>query len=708
MTTAIPEGALVLAGGGHSHALLLRRWAMQPKRRPHRPVILVSRHSTALYSGMVPGVIAGIYQRQHAAIDLRRLADRAGVALVIAEITGVDRAGHRLELSQRPPLRFGLLSLDVGAETKPTGGMPIKPLEPALTFLAAEDQAIRSGDAAPFCVVGSGLAAVEVVLALRHRWPERSLRLQAFPERLNTRVLQALKRHRIELQPPAQPWPGPSLHCTGSRAPGWLQATGLPVDQNGRLITDQHLQVEGETLIFASGDCAVIRSDPRPASGVWAVRAARPLAVNLEARSRGGTTRPWRPQRQALQLLGLSGSEPQALALRGAWRLGPFRWLWWWKQRIDRRFMAGFQQLQAMDRSEPTEAMACRGCAAKLAASPLAVALSEAGLSSAAQQPEDAAELLTAGTAGSTWLQSVDGFPALVSDPWRNARLTALHACSDLWASGATVTSAQAVITVPAVSSPLQSELLRQTLAGLQSALEPQGAALIGGHTLEARHPTPSPASLGIQVTLCVNGQVRRKHTRSGWSKRGLQRGDQLLLSRPLGTGVLFAAAMQGAADADDLDRAERMMSSSQHSLLEQLLSEETEEEELHACTDITGFGLLGHLGEMLDDDCRLQLDAWTIPSLNGALELLEAGHYSSLAPANRSAWHWLDASDGNAGPRIHLNLEGLQIGGSRHRAVLELLVDPQTCGPLLIGCSETLATRLESLHAWHRIGCVL
>ena len=90
MTTAIPEGALVLAGGGHSHALLLRRWAMKPKRRPHRAVILVNRHSTALYSGMVPGVIAGIYQRQDAAIDLRRLADRAGVALVIAEITGLD------------------------------------------------------------------------------------------------------------------------------------------------------------------------------------------------------------------------------------------------------------------------------------------------------------------------------------------------------------------------------------------------------------------------------------------------------------------------------------------------------------------------------------------------------------------------------------------------------------------------------------------
>ena len=87
MTTAVPEDALVLAGGGHSHALVLRRWAMHPERRPRRPVILVNRHSTALYSGMVPGLIAGIYQRQDAAIDLRHLAARAGVALVISAIT---------------------------------------------------------------------------------------------------------------------------------------------------------------------------------------------------------------------------------------------------------------------------------------------------------------------------------------------------------------------------------------------------------------------------------------------------------------------------------------------------------------------------------------------------------------------------------------------------------------------------------------------
>ena len=83
-------GPLLLAGGGHSHALLLKRWAMQPRLRPDRLIVLINRCSTALYSGMVPGLIAGVYQRDELAIDLRQLCDRAGVAFMAAEIQGLS------------------------------------------------------------------------------------------------------------------------------------------------------------------------------------------------------------------------------------------------------------------------------------------------------------------------------------------------------------------------------------------------------------------------------------------------------------------------------------------------------------------------------------------------------------------------------------------------------------------------------------------
>ena len=193
---------------------------------------------------------------------------------------------------------------------------------------------------------------------------------------------------------------------------------------------------------------------------------------------------------------------------------------------------------------------------------------------------------------------------------------------------------------------------------------------------MESRSAAPVPASLGVQITLTVNGSS----SKPPWLKTGTRNGDALLISRPLGTGVLFAGAMSGVTRAADLDTALQSMTCSQHMLLEQL---ESVRRDIHACTDITGFGLLGHLGEMLHNrpGLRVQLDGHAIPAYPGALELFERGISSSLAPSNRAAWRWLD------GP--------VQLQEPPSSALLELLVDPQTCGPLLLVCSREAAALL-------------
>ena len=665
-------GQLLLAGGGHSHALVLKRWAMQPQRRPQHSITLVNRTSSALYSGMVPGLIAGLYQRDELAIDLRQLCDRAGVAFVEAEITGLNLQQKCLSLRNRPQLHFDLLSLDVGAESRPSAtGIPIKPLEASLAFLENEGER----DPRPLRVIGAGAAGLEVVLALRRRWPERALQLQQRRGQLDPTLQQVLQQARITLIDDDAPHSGPCLLCTGSQGPAWLATAGLPLDPDGRIRTDRCLRVEGHPSLFASGDCAVISTAPRPASGVWAVRAGRPLATNLEAACQDRPLRPWHPQRQALQLIG--SDQDAAWARWGAWRLGPSPLLWRLKQHIDRTFMDGFQQPAAMADAAP---MACRGCAAKLPAQPLAAALDRVGLGG---KPEDAAPL----DEHPGLLQSMDGFPALVSDPWLNGRLTALHACSDLWACGAAVTSAMATITLPMLPGDEQQELLVQTLSGIRSVLDEQGAELIGGHTMESRSATPVPASLGIQITLTVNGT---SSSNKPWRKSGLRRGDALLISRPLGTGVLFAGAMAGATSARDLDTALSGMACSQHTLLQQV---EPVREAIHACTDITGFGLLGHLGEMLESDSGLtvQLDGHAIPAYPGVLDLFDRGVSSTLAPSNRASWRWLD------GP--------VRVNQPPSASLLELLVDPQTCGPLLLACSRGAAKQLIQDGPWIQIG---
>ncbi len=697
MKTAPPRHQLVLAGGGHSHVLVLRRWVMRPQTRPALTrICLVNRCSTALYSGLLPAVVAGLLPRDAAAIDLRRLCTLAGVSFIAAEITGVNSVTRELVLADRPPLRFRRLSLDVGAVTAiepgQGEGLAVKPLEP---FLAWSDALPPGGE---LVIRGGGAAAVELALALTARGNRCRLLLRgeslqlgsAAANRIGERLLAEAGIAVQRLAPAGQ---GADLACTGSAAPAWLAASGLPVAAgSGRVLTHPSLEVIDHPGLFASGDCGLIAVDPRPASGVWAVRAAPVLAENLR-RSLADPPqplRPWRPQPRALQLLGDGGLHPEgprALALFGPLALGPAAWIWHWKQRIDRAFMDRFAGLAPMaaadagDAAGTPEPMACHGCAAKLGSAPLTAALARLAPGAEAPAPEDAAVVSRDGD-GVLGLQSVDGFPALVDDPWLNGRLTTLHACSDLWASAAAVESAQALVTVPAAAAELQEEWLFQSLAGVRSVLEPLGARLIGGHTLEARD------GAGLSLALVVNGRVpAARH----WGKGPLRAGEALLLSRPIGTGVLFAAAMAGRAAPEWIDAALATMQGSQAPLVELLAAHGC-----RACTDITGFGLLGHLGEMLaataasDAEVEVVLDAAAIPALPGAIELLGQGFASSLAPANAAALALLD------GP---VRLAGA--GGGHAAATLRgLLIDPQTCGPLLAAVpQEQAAAAVAALH---------
>ena len=754
---SLPEPArqrLLLAGGGHSHALLLRMWAMRPQLRPAgTEITLVSRCGSSLYSGMVPGLVAGIYQRSQCAIDLRQLCRQAGVRFVLAEIEGLDVAARRLRLLGRPPLTYELLSLDVGAVTTPgqvaavgssaegvaaagsaavetasadtvadaragldavacagadagwaaagATPMPVKPLEPFLAWCERLEPGRR------LRLRGGGAAAVELALALRRRGTDcvlllRGDSLHLGSEAANRAGERLLRRAGVAIARQAPPQAPADLLCTGSRAPAWLTAAGLPVDPaSGRVLSQADLTVCGHDELFVSGDCGLIHSDPRPPSGVWAVRAAPVLAENLRRRLRdpGAPLRRWRPQRWALQLLAdgstAAGAQPgespppfAALALWGPFAVGPSTALGRWKDHIDRRFMRRLGTADGAPEAPAAgtmPAMACRGCAAKLAAAPLAAALARLDPAGPAPSAEDAVPLGRSET-GALLLQSIDGFPALVEDPWLNARLTTLHACSDLWACGARVDSVQALVTVPQAAPDLQEEQLVQSLAGVRSVLEPLGARLIGGHTLESRDGAGPSLALTVQGPVVVGDP---------WPKGPLQPGDALLLSRPLGSGVLLAAAMAGAAEAADVDGLLAGLQGSQAPLVALLAAHGC-----HACTDITGFGLLGHLGEMvaLSPGLGVHLDAEAIPAWPGALALLRRGFASTLAPANARALALLE------GP-IHLvTPDGEPLAaptpGSPAAARRDLLLDPQTCGPLLAALpGERAAAALAALH---------
>ena len=147
---------LVLAGGGHTHALILLRWAMNPQLRPKCLITLINRESSTIYSGMFPGLIAGLYQLDKASIDLRLLADRAGVSFVVGEIESLDLSHNRLFLQRRPSIEFSRLSLDVGSDTfvddaiaqvikNKSLAIPIKPFDKCFKWIKLFDKSSLDG-----------------------------------------------------------------------------------------------------------------------------------------------------------------------------------------------------------------------------------------------------------------------------------------------------------------------------------------------------------------------------------------------------------------------------------------------------------------------------------------------------------------------------------------------------------------------------------
>jgi selenide,water dikinase len=415
---------------------------------------------------------------------------------------------------------------------------------------------------------------------------------------------------------------------------------------------------------------------------VFAVRAAPILAANLARAVQGfplqGPNSQFRPQSNFLTLIGLGApDQPDALAIRGAWALRG-KLFWRLKNWIDQRFIRRFNELPAMDAPSldlpaplaaalPDDPMRCGGCGAKLAADPLKRVLQKLPSQSAAHVTlgigDDAAEVRH-GT-GATLL-SVDGFRAMIDDPYLLGRICAHHSLNDLYAMGAQPVSALALATIPFMAEAMMEDDLHQLLRGVVDVLNASNTPLVGGHSAEG-------AELSIALTVTgTPGQTTL-------TKAGAQEGDTLILTKPLGTGVILAGSMRGIHVPDAVAGAVNCMDSSNAASVEIL-----RDCGVNALTDVTGFGLLGHLSEMLrGSGCGVSLRLKEIPLLPGALLMAKQGVASSLQAANALA------------------LADFTLAADLDTERLGLLSDPQTSGGLLASVPALRADAcLEALQA--------
>ena len=735
---------VVLIGGGHSHVGVLRMWAMKPL--PGVRLTLICSDTDTPYSGMLPGYIAGHYGYEEVHIDVRRLAEFAGARYYHDSVVGIDRASRRVLCRERPPVAYDVLSINIGSTPRlgqvPGADAHAVPVKPIRQFnerwLALLERVRGQVGVTTLAVVGGGAGGVELALAMQYRLRHELQAAGRDPDALHMHLLTAgsvilpthngavrrafervLQQRGVTLHRDAEvvrvaantleTRRGETLQAdeivwvTQAGGAAWLAGTGLALDEAGFIRVRDTLQTESDPLIFAAGDCASMIERPLEKAGVFAVRMGPPLTENIRRVLLGQPLKPYRPQRRWLALI--STGDCHAIASRGAF-YARGDWVWRWKDRIDRRFMQRFSELPAMqaheakpageaiplDAAEQTQAisalaMRCGGCGAKVGATVLSRALAQVepierddvlvGL----HAPDDAAVLRI--PPGKALVHTVDFFRAFIDDPWVFGRIAANHALGDIFAMGAEAQSATAIATVPPGLESKVEDTLFQMMTGAVSVLNEAGCALVGGHTGEGRE-----LALGFAVNGLIDEALAAVMT-----KGGLRSGDALIITKPIGTGTLFAAHARLAARGRWIDAALESMQVSNRAAVACLIAHGA-----RACTDLTGFGLLGHLVEMTRPsgvDAELELEA--LPVLAGARETAAAGILSSLQPAN---------------VRLRRALRNQEAALTHPN--YPLLFDPQTAGGLLAGVPEDRAgaciTALHALGYPHavRIGRIL
>ena len=685
---------IVLVGGGHSHVQVLKRFGMKPI--PGVRLTLIAREPHTPYSGMLPGYVAGDYSWDEIHIDLARLANFAGARFVAGEVNGLQTEEQRVLVCNRPSIRYDVLSINSGgspgtAFSSNPNVIPVKPIGKFLPQWQSVVARYKEEVGVKLAIVGGGAGSVELAVAIAERY-KRNFQISLYTAASDLLIQHGRRARQLAADQLAQA--GVSvvadfevgevgydhiqsiddnrvradvvLWVTGVEAPDWLARSGLAVDSHGFVRVRGSLQSVSHDNIFAAGDVAELDGQSRPKSGVYAVREGPYLGANLKRYVLKKSLRRYKAQKKALALLRIG--EGFVLGVRGMASL-KFKFLRIFKESIDRRFVRRFQDLPEMPvsieslplplREGAPSSMRCGGCGAKLGADLLERVMRRLELPESPHVIHgvgDDAALIDMGS--SAIVTSCDSFRAMISDPYLFGRIAAHHALNDLFAMGAKPRIALALATIPAMSDEMMEEDFFQTMSGALSVFREHDVNLVGGHSAEG-----AELSLGFSVTGAAPQQPLLK--------KGMAVGDQLILTKPIGTGVILAASMIGKASAKNLLRALDSMDLSNAKAATTLRKYSAS-----SCTDVTGFGLVGHLSEMIRaSNTRAFLISQNIPVFEGAIELLGSGLSSSLQSNNEKALADFDIN-----------------GGSAASQLVRVLADPQTAGGLLASVPPSFA----------------
>ena len=670
----------MLIGGGHANVQVLRELCM--KEYKDLNVILISEDYGAIYSGMTPGYIRKVYSIDEITIDLQRLCFNAGATFIRDEVVSLDEEKQIVILKDNPSISFDVLSINSGSISNnltvqindDSKVISVKPINSFVSKISLIDDVIKKSSQRKISIVGGGVAAFELGFALFERYDgnisidiicqehlvEKNLNISSIQKlkkiaknlgiNLISNKVTAINESEIKLDNGDKIKSDLILLSTGAVLPDWLTKSSLRKTDHF-VATNNLLQSLNYQNIFISGDAAEIKDNKRPKSGVMAVRQGEILKKNLFLYLQKKPLKKFKPNKNWLYLI---GTNKNTAILNYFYLSFEMNWCWSLKKIIDFNFINKFSffgktnmnkkefYLNKPKHNHPK--MYCQGCGSKVSKKSLVSYLSEnhsnAKLDDSTVLKLDKKELL----------QTIDHIKLFKSfNPYIFGKISYLHSQNDILSCGGIVNSINVSVGIPFSENKSEKFFLDYFMKGIQSESHKDDSLITAGHSYQTNEPG---------ITIHMNGYIKKNLNKSLAKDNSL-----IYLSKPLGTGYLLSAYLQNTS---------LIPSQEFKKIIDYMLLSNKEaasvaiDTNCNVITDISGFGLASHLGDICESS-RLSASISISKKLliNDNLDLLEK--FESTGFKN----NYLSSIE--------------KINYEEYRRELKILFDPQTNGPLIM-----------------------
>ena len=678
-----------MVGGGHANIQVLRELCMKNYQGLH--TILVSKEYHATYSGMTPGFFFNKFSQQEIDIDLQRLCFNAGATFIKDEVIDLDLQQNKIKLLKYPSIYFDILSLNTGSISNYqnliiesfSNCINVKPISDLVKKLPEIDN-IVSKENCCVSIIGSGIAAYEISFSLKQRYLDKvkiniigdkhlsekninkqtKRKLKQIARNMDIELIEGkvkqIKSDYLALSNNENIKSNLNLLSTGADISPWITKTELLKSESGFVAVNKYLQSVNFENIFVTGDIADIEGFQRSKSGVMAVRQGQILKKNIFLKIQNKSMVKFKAQKNWLYLIGTYHNKAilnyHSISIHSSW-------CWYLKVLIDKNFIKKFSfpnkkimNKKLIGTKNILENMYCQGCGSKASKNSLVNYLSKKNEN---QLLSDASTIEHSST---KIIQSIDHIKLFSSmNPYDFGIISYLHSKNDILSAGGLIKSLSVSIGIPFADDRVESFFLEYFMEGIKSESIKDKAIIASGHTYQTHEPG---------ITLNMNGQFDLQS-----NKDMAQENDLIYLSKPLGTGYLLAAYYLNSplVLSQDIQKLYNFLK-----IDNQFAYEAARNNECKTMTDISGFGLASHLGDICYSSnlsARINLSSQIL--LNDKISILKnfesTGHYNNYKS----------------------NSQNIYIKNSNN--LEKILYDPQTNGPMLMAINPINKEKFES-----------